>query len=118
MVYSIYGIDPQGLGHAIAVSLWPSVDNSISTIFVKKYIETSQFWGSPIFGVVPLTDRMNPTNSLLVSLFQIIPNYNFLDYLQISMQALWVIPAMSFLEARKLPRKLLVLAMKGGTISV
>lgn len=95
-----YGDPEKNLGHQIAIALWVSVDNNISSIISNLFVEYgTDFWKKTILGdVIPISDRVSPALGLILPLRVWSGSDNLAMVAGISLQTLWVFPVAHLLR--------------------
>jgi hypothetical protein len=95
-----YGDPEKNLGHQIAIALWVSVDNNISSIISNLFVDYGvDFWKKTILGdVIPISDRVSPALGLILPLRVWSGSDNLAMVAGISLQTLWVFPVAHLLR--------------------
>lgn len=96
----LYGDPEKNLGHQIAIALWVSVDNNISSIISNSFVDYgADFWKKPILGnVIPVSDRVSPALGLILPLRVWSGSDNLAMVAGIALQTLWVFPVAHLLR--------------------
>lgn len=98
LTFAMYG-GGEGIGHRIAISLWPSVDNNLYLIVARQVCDYgSRAWAIPIFGEIPLADRVPAVGLLTTPLYCAFRSETLVYSLGVSIQALWVIPTLRMIK--------------------
>jgi hypothetical protein len=95
-----YGNPEKNLGHQIAIALWVSVDNNISSIISNLFVDYgADFWKKTILGdVIPISDRVSPALGLILPLRVWSGSDNLAMVAGIALQTLWVFPVAHLLR--------------------
>jgi hypothetical protein len=98
LVFFMYGQPEFELGHTIAMSLWPSIDNNIHLLIARNFnLYGTDMWSHPIWDKIPLTDRINTVLGLILGPYYIHSSENFIYCIGVACQCLWVVPCLQIL---------------------